>query len=85
MVAGLQVNKWKSVFIKAEDRINADIIVDLAGFEQAQLPFQYLGAPIYTGRPKMKMFLVLKRRSLRRLMTGKQSFINWWQTDIDQD
>jgi len=58
----------------SNDRINS--IVNMLGFQIGYLPFNYLGAPIFKGRPKVIYFQPIADKIKGKLATWKASFLS---------
>jgi hypothetical protein len=55
-------------------RLNS--FIHLLGFQQGNLPFNYLGAPIFKGRPKVQHFQHIADKIKSKLAAWKTSFLS---------
>src|SRR4051812_40114707 len=54
---GLEINKSKSCYINERPDSSRDTVIkSITGFQKAFLPIEYLGCPLYRGRPTKEIF-----------------------------
>lgn len=67
-VSGQKVNVGKSCFYLDKKYLSwAQEISEVSGFQQGNLPFNYLGVPIFQGRKKTNLFMFLRDKISARI------------------
>lgn len=77
MCSGQTINAHKSTIYSdsiSQARLNS--YIRLLGFQQGSLPFNYLGAPIFKGKPKTQYFLPIADRIKSKLASWKASLLS---------
>ncbi|GAU47353.1 hypothetical protein TSUD_190190 [Trifolium subterraneum] len=75
--SGQVINASKStIFAGGISQIRLNNIVNLIGFKVGSLPFNYLGIPIFKGRPKARYFYPIADRIKAKLSAWKASFLS---------
>ena len=69
-VSSQMVNNGKTHFYLVEEHMEfADIVEEVGGFQRGEMPFTYLGVPIFRGARRADHLLPLRQRMLDRIHT----------------
>ncbi|PNX82112.1 ribonuclease H, partial [Trifolium pratense] len=75
--SGQVINASKStIFAGGISQARLDRIVDLIGFNVGSLPFNYLGVPIFKGKPKARYFYPIADKIKAKLSAWKASLLS---------
>lgn len=75
--SGQRINLQKSAFYTGKSKQQrAEMIQDTLGIPHAELPFVYLGAPIFKGRPAQSYFEDMKTKMVNRIEGWKARYLS---------